>query len=223
MVWALPFLIVVGILLPWLAWSSYRHLASGSDAPESLPSPQALAAQTIIVQVVVAALAWLALAHSELTLSWSSDLNAAALVATVVVVLAGLGIAQLDARRPLGPRDRLRRKLRSVGLTRLWLAAMGAAAIGEEFAYRGVLSLMLGQALAPALAALVSALLFGLAHFGQGWRGVILSAAFGVGLQVIVVFSGGLFLAILAHLLYDLGVAWLARRLAMREEHEAAA
>lgn len=47
MIWALPFLLVVGIVLPLLAWSSYRHLASASAVPESLPSPQAMSAQAV--------------------------------------------------------------------------------------------------------------------------------------------------------------------------------
>lgn len=222
MVWALPFLIVVGVLLPVLAWSTFRHLANESASTESLPSPEALAVQTIAVQAVVMALAWLALAHSELQLSWTSDTDWASIVAAAAVVLAGLKVAQLEARRPLGSGERLRRKLRGVGLTKWWLAAIGAAAIGEEFAYRGVLFVMLGQSLPSMWAALISALCFGLAHLGQGWRGALLSAGFGLGLQVVVVISQGLFLGMLAHLLYDLGVVWLARRLARRESSGAA-
>lgn len=221
MAWALPFLIVGGVLLPLLAWSSYRYLATDSAAPTSLPSLEAMAVQTIAVQAVVMALAWLALARIELPMSWASDLDAASLLATAVVVLAGLKMAQLEARRPLGPNETLRRKLRSAGLTKLWTAAICAAAIGEEYAYRGVLFLLMDQSLPPSLAAFVSALAFGLAHFGQGWRGAIMSTVFGLGLQAIVILSGGLFLAMLAHLLYDLGVVWLGRRLALTD-HEAA-
>ncbi len=95
----------------------------------------------------------------------------------------------------------------------MWFLAIGAAAICEEYAYRGVLFLLVEQSLPPTLAGLASALLFGLAHFGQGWRGAILSTLFGLGLQLIVALSGGLFLAILAHLLYNFGVVWLGRRL----------
>lgn len=221
MLWALPFLLVIGVLLPLLAWSSFRYLATESTAPASLPSPSAMALQAIAVQAVVFALAWLALVRNDLPLSWASEFDAASLVATAIVVLAGLKLARLEARRPLGPSERLRRRLRSTGLTKLWFLAICSASIGEEFAYRGVLYLLMGQYLPPILAGLFSALLFGLGHFGQGWRGAILSSVFGLGLQAIVALSGGLFLAMLAHLLYDLGVVWLGRRLSLKDSDAA--
>lgn len=214
MIWSIPFLAVVGFLLPFLAWSSHRHLSAESEAPAALPSADALAAQTIVVQVIVIALAWLALLRRDLSPSFASRIDATTLLGTCALVLAALKAAQLEARRLLGPSERLRRELRSAGLTTMWFLAICAAAIGEEYAYRGVLFVLIGESLSPFFAALASALLFGLAHVGQGWRGATMSAGFGLGLQAIVVLSGGLSLAILAHLLYDLGVVWLGRRLA---------
>ena len=100
-----------------------------------------------------------------------------------------------------------------------WLALTVVAAIVEEYACRGVLTGILTSVLGPGSAWILSAGLFGLGHFTQGWRGLVFSAGFGLALQAVVSLSGGLLLAIVAHMAYDLGASWLGRRLARRIEH----
>ena len=92
-----------------------------------------------------------------------------------------------------------------------------AAAVAEEVAYRGVLFVLLAEFVTPLLAALISATAFGLAHLAQGPRGALASAGFGLAMQGLFVLGGPLLLPMLTHLGYDLAVAWLGRRLALRD------
>ena len=111
----------------------------------------------------------------------------------------------------------LRRWLRGIE-TRdpvLLLATMAAVA-SEELAYRGVLTDLASGPLGPTAGAIASAAAFGVGHAAQGWWGVVFSAGYGLALQGLVVVSGGLALAMAAHLAYDLVAAALGRRLGKR-------
>lgn len=111
----------------------------------------------------------------------------------------------------------MRQRLRSVRATDpWWIAAAVAAAIVEEYCYRGVLTALLGEALGMWPAVLLSALAFGGAHLGQGWRGAGFSAAFGLALQLLCFMHGGLLAAILVHFAYDMLAAFLGHRLMAR-------
>lgn len=219
-----PFLLVVGVVLPALAWSSYRWQRTSAVSPADLLSPRALAWQTVALQALVAALALLALWGGGIKVVWVSRLSAASILTTLGIVGLALAAAWWEARRPLAAGDELRRTLRRVSATDpVWLLATAAATISEELTYRGVLTQALSPLWGLVAGAMASALVFGLAHFGQGWRGVAFSAVYGLGMQALVVVSGGLSLAIIAHFSYDLSAAALGRRLAARERDPAAA
>jgi len=89
----------------------------------------------------------------------------------------------------------------------LWMGALTVVAVAEEFAYRGVLFVLIRDLSGSgAVAAFSSAAAFGLAHLAQGWTGAALSGLFGLAFQAVAVLSGGLGLAIAAHFVYDLSV-----------------
>ena len=212
---AIPLLLVVGLLLPALAWLGYRQLAATAETP-TVVSGRALAVQTLVLQAVLIGLSLLAIEGAGLTVHLGARVSAIALLATAAVVAGGLLATWLEARRRvLGPRDAVRRTLRGIGAgDPWWLAANLAAAVGEELAYRGALTELLSPWLGAAAAVALSAALFGLAHLTQGWRGAVFSAAQALAFQGLVILSGGLALAIVAHLAYDLGAHLLGRRLA---------
>jgi uncharacterized protein len=97
-----------------------------------------------------------------------------------------------------------------------WFAGVSfTAGFCEEFLYRGYFI----WAFAPWLgwwgAAALSVPFFALAHFYQGWSGVLRTALAGVVLTLIVAVSGSLWPAIVLHALVDLGsgaMAWVALR-----------
>jgi membrane protease YdiL (CAAX protease family) len=89
-----------------------------------------------------------------------------------------------------------------------WILVSLLAGIGEEITWRGVQTQLLARMIGPivgsyALAVLLSALSFGGAHFVQGWRSVLVIVAFALGFQAIVWASGGLYVAMLVHVAYD--------------------
>jgi membrane protease YdiL (CAAX protease family) len=98
--------------------------------------------------------------------------------------------------------------------TPLELAAIAAAAgIGEELLFRGLVQELLMRAAGVPLGLLVASALFGLAHFVTGTYAV-LAGAVGLYLGALAVLSGGLWVPILVHALYDLValVVWTQTR-----------
>ena len=224
MLLSIAFLVMVGFVLPALSWSSHRSMGSPDTMKPALLSTRAIACQIVLVQAIVAGFASLAVWAAGLTVAWASRLTVAGVLTAIGIVGAASVVALVEGRRPLGRGTELRRLLRSVSPgDPVWLVATAVAAVCEEFAYRGVLVEILSRPLGPAGAAVASAVVFALGHLAQGWRGAAFSLVFGLGMQTLVALSGGLTLAIVAHLTYDLVAAALGRRLAVRECHESAA
>lgn len=219
----MPFLIVVGLVLPMLVWANARHAKAHPVADEDLPSIGAMALQAIVLQATIFGLAWMAMSGMDVRLAWSSRLDPVSTLAAAGIVALGMAVVWADSRRRPDPSNVIGRVLaRSSPAHPGWLALVIAAGITEEFAFRGVLTGLLTLWLGPAAAWLVSAGLFGVSHSLQGWRGLLGSAAFALALQGVVWLSGGLMLAILAHMAYDLGAVWLGSLLTRRQESERA-
>lgn len=214
---ALPLLVVLGILVPLLGWTGLRHRQGLSDDEDPVPSVGAIAAQLAILQTIVLGLAVLALYGTGLDLSWRSSVSPVSLLLSVAVLAVFVGLAVLEANRPLGPKDRLRAELRKTSATDpAWIGVTLYAGVIEEFAYRGVLTLVLASLIGYRAAVVASALAFGLGHLSGGWRAAALGVPFALAMQAIVHFSGGLLLAMCVHAVYDLMAAWLGQRMAQR-------
>lgn len=93
---------------------------------------------------------------------------------------------------------------------RRWFAAVCVGAgIWEELAYRGFLFYYLGMVFPQsniAEKAVVSALLFGIVHFYQGWRGIASTGAAGLLLAGFYVAGGNLLLPVVAHIIANMRV-----------------
>lgn len=212
MILAFLYLSVVCIAIPYLAWSSYRHLSSEGQIGEKAPTPRLLATQALVVHGVVLGLATACAATEQLEITWFSIPERGSLIAAVVVVATFISIARLEAKRPLASHEVLRRQLRRSGLSKIWLVTMVVAAVAEEYAYRGVLYLLFENFMAPTIAAGLAAVVFGLGHLSQGPRGATLSAVFAAAMQFLFLASGALLLPITCHLLYDLAASWMGRK-----------
>lgn len=100
---------------------------------------------------------------------------------------------------------------------RWWIVLSLSAGVCEEVLFRGFLPQFLqgdghgGWQLQPALAWLMSSLLFGCGHLYQGMAGVMRTALAGLMFSLLAILSGSLLLPILLHVLIDLGVLWLYR------------
>jgi membrane protease YdiL (CAAX protease family) len=88
--------------------------------------------------------------------------------------------------------------------TPLQLIAIAAAAgIGEELLFRGLIQGAITSAAGPAIGLLTASLLFGLAHAITGTYAV-LAAAVGAYLGLLGLLTGGVWVPIVVHALYDL-------------------
>jgi membrane protease YdiL (CAAX protease family) len=132
-----------------------------------------------------------------------------ALVAPFLPRLLGsekAGVGDIDS---LLPRNNAERRL-AIGLSL-------AAGVGEEIYFRLMLPLLLVLAGVPAIPALAAAaVIFGLVHLYQGWKGVVATAALGALMSFIYVRSGALWLVVLVHVLIDLNGLILQPFLARR-------
>jgi membrane protease YdiL (CAAX protease family) len=99
-----------------------------------------------------------------------------------------------------------------------WLVVSLVAGIVEEIVYRGVMLQLWERVLGawwPAVA--VCSIAFGLAHFVQGWRTVVVIVFLAVGNHLIVRASGDLYTAMAIHFAYDLLAGVILLRLAKRD------
>ena len=126
------------------------------------------------------------------------------------------GVGDIDA---LMPRNAVERRF-------AFLLSLSAG-IGEEIYFRLMLPLLLVLAgLQPLAAFAVAAVIFGLVHLYQGWKGVIATGAMGAFMSFIYILSGSLWLVVLIHVLLDLNGLFLrpflARRFGKSEEADQA-
>jgi len=172
---------------------------------------------TILFQWVLA-FSGLAIWHTqnrgwtELGFSWSPDRNfmiAAAIVILAIVVLAWqlLAVRRADEKiiKQLEPDFEALRPLmpHSTGELHTFYGLAITAGIVEEILWRGFLIWYLTHFVPLWVAAVISAVVFGLAHAYQGTKNVPKLAVVGLAFAGLYILSGSLWLPILAHILGD--------------------
>lgn len=196
------FTAVVCVVIPVLAVSGKRKLDTGIVVPR-VP----LYIETIVLQTCLLVLAVWTGRSNGITLANPIAVHSrAVLLAGALLVIALLGMLLAD--RFASARTRLR-LYAIIPIDRdqrvLWIGVCAAAAISEEATYRGILFAVL-EIVARSwwIAAVIGAVIFALAHSVQGWKSTAVVAVFGFGFQLLVLYSGGLYLAMIVHFLYDL-------------------
>lgn len=219
--WA--FILGMVLVLPALAMRTAHALDSGRA---KLPPRTAVHLNTIVTLAVLLGVALTVARIEEVHLfpQWSPTWVDAAAVAGFLVLMVGIlltRLGKLDAAR----RERLERVTmsdwrdpRQLGPYTLVCIMAGVA---EEIAYRGVLTELLTRATGSHAAAIVVACIaFGAAHAVQGWRSAALAALFAAVFHAMVMLTGDLYAAMIAHATYDLiaglVIAQHARRHAAR-------
>lgn len=121
-------------------------------------------------------------------------------------------MAQLENLRPLLPHTRPE-------MTRFSMVSI-TAGVCEETLFRGFLIWYLDLLVPTVAALLVGALLFGMAHAYQGARGILQTGLVGLGLVVLYVMTGSLWIPIVVHAFVDLNSGLLAYAFLRRDrEH----
>lgn len=145
------------------------------------------------------------------------------LVALSVAILIGtLGLAEalLQARSPEERKELwVRQIIPQNNAERLvWLISSTVAGVTEEIIFRGVLYALLAAVTSSAsIAALISALIFAIGHFRQGWKSMVFIFGIALLFQWLVVYAGSLVPAMIIHALYNM-VRGLRASYAMKDE-----
>jgi len=223
----LALLIVLG--LPLRAWYGMRRLnaAPAEEVPGLRPRlwRRAILSQWILVALVLAV--WLT-AHRSLAVL-GVPLKPTTGLAGVMVGLVTIVIIVLRQRGAVDTEESIRRRIRDrlAPVERLmprqaddfrWFAALAfTAGLCEEFLFRGYLAWVAGLLLPFPVAPAAQALVFGICHAYQGWRGIVLTTFAGAFLTGVVLLTGSLWPSILVHALMDLHAGDLARRVFPRD------
>ncbi|MBO3084818.1 CPBP family intramembrane glutamic endopeptidase [Cellulomonas fengjieae] len=142
----------------------------------------------------------------------AGDHVASTVVGAVVGLALGAGILALVHRRmPLRPRQPVAAVDAMMPVTpaarRGWAGLSLSAGVTEEITYRGLVVLALAVAvpdLPHAGVVVVAALLFGFAHWYQGWLGMVLTGALGAAFTQLYLVTGSILLLMVLHVLIDL-------------------
>lgn len=218
----LAFVIVVA--LPLRAWTGMRALRSAPA--EQVPAlrrrlwVRAIAMQWSLTAIVL--VVWLRHYRSPITLGLGLEPTAGlagvlvGLTTIVSLVLRQRGALLLDeklrakVRERLGPVERLMpHHAREYPLFAVLACTAGLC---EEFLFRGYLLWYLGHVVPQPVAWVLQAMIFGVAHFYQGVRGIVMTGVAGLFFTGVRLFTGSLWPAMVIHALMDLHAGDLARR-----------
>ena len=195
------FLVVFGILLPYLAFRSARQVAT-----HPLP-PRKRFLASVIVQLLIFGVVAALIGSLERIELFPRTAPSAASWALGGMVLAAL----VAAMRPMW-RQRVIERSRKVWLfmprdpteRALWLTSSIAAGVSEELVYRGLLTTLLARMTGGFLAAaLVSAAIFAISHYMQGWKSMAIIYGMALLFQGLTWQAGSLYVAMAVHALYD--------------------
>ena len=198
------FVLVVGVLLPMAAVRASRRSPKNETHQSTTKR-----LRNVGVLVVLACVALLVAYRDNIDLfpqfSWTTSLIAQSLAVLVGVIALAEGLLMVRAReerrklwvRQTIPRDNAERAV--------WLASSITAGATEEIIFRGVFFALLAAITGSiAAGALISAIVFALAHFRQGWKSMAFIAPIGLLFQWLVIYSGSLVPAIIVHAIYNI-------------------
>ena len=194
-------LLIAGVAIPYLAWKTKQRFRG-----DELPIPRAqFFFQTAIFQVLIYSFALVAASTNDIRLRllptvWWKSWPALALLLLMLAVLKLRWPSRDDANKrrlyAILPHDR-----RELGP---YLLLCVVAGIAEEVIYRGVsYRLLIRLGIGVWIAAAILSVIFALAHSVQGWRSTIFIGLIAAGFHFVVIYSGCLLPAIVAHFAYD--------------------
>jgi membrane protease YdiL (CAAX protease family) len=214
------FLIVMSIVFPVAAIRTAKR-TQGADGSAEIMSRSKLYVAGGVNQLVILGLAWYTARRQGLEFLGPASIGwreiAAGIGALGVMAALARGseaMRSAEERRTMWVLGFVPTTAREWGL---FVPLVTVASVGEELAFRGVLfsllAILTGQ---PLLAALLSAAVFGIAHFPQGGKSVGIVVVIGLVKQTLVAVTGTLWVAIVVHFVYDIAASARTARVARR-------
>lgn len=199
------FLLITVILLPWLAFLSAKQPPIRQD------QQTAAFIQSIVLQIILAAIGLVTWKSNGLNLIWVTNLGAITVSVIVAIVTFAFLLQWLNFK--FLQRSHTSDVFNTPTFRQKFLKQLvfGSAAISEEIVYRGVLFALIFSYSGSELAAYgLVATLFALSHLKQGIKGFVFSFLISLLLQVCMMQTGVLMTAI-THYLINLAPEILLR------------
>jgi len=222
---ATVFVVMIGVLLPALAWRGRRAFSPGASRPELTRGRYYGSAYF----TQFATLAFALLVARDVGLDpFAGRLELAPLPWLATAAVLGGLLATMPLRwRTRTPEARRRQSIlapRTPSQAAVNAGLCLLAGFGEEITWRGVLHACVWWATDSWwIATAGCAVSFGVAHAIQGRRAVLLVTGVAVWMHVIVLWTGSLYLAMVAHAVYDLVATFTIARWVRRDEAAQAA
>lgn len=211
------FFIVIAAGLPFLSALSYKNIKSlEAQEMDVQLAKTPIYIQSMLLQFVLVALAFFAARVDEATITLSSKFTFLSIGASIAFLTVALGVAGFSQKFSKQKEEgTLHHLLPDTAADRvMWIIACIVAAFCEEYVYRGVLFYMMMQLTDNIwiAAALLSSIIFAFGHGTQGQKAIIQIIPFALGFHALVYVSGGLFLPMIVHFLYNVLVELLFGR-----------
>ncbi len=206
-----PLLFFVFVFMPAGGIYSYLYIKSGKPLRPKLRRY----VTAITLQFVGLAVAVVAARREHIVVFPARYPNLVASIAGFLYML--LVLYRISASLPKAKSERITRMRRSLPENgeqlKYWVVASFSAGIAEEIVYRGVAySLILSLTESVVLAVAICSVAFGVAHAMQGWPAVLSVSLFGAMFHIAAIGTGSLYLGMLLHVGYDIGLGLIARR-----------
>jgi membrane protease YdiL (CAAX protease family) len=211
-------LVYLFVVLGWMpAAGIFSFLRVKAGKP--MPPKTRFYRNMIAVQVVLLGYSVAVARHNEMSLLGNLPALWIWLISAVYVAFIGLRLQVAWKKMPAERKQRARRLLPEIpSHLCYWVPISFLAGIGEEIAFRGVAFGSLRELSGSTeLAIVLCVLAFGFAHMVQGWRGVIGTGVVALVMHAIVYETGGLYLAMAIHVVYDLMLGFIAMRQFMQD------
>lgn len=195
-------LAVFGLLLPWIAVKSRSRIA-GRPLPSLTSHLPRVVIQLLVLgafSVLVSRVEWIQLFPREVPPIWTMALG------LLLAVLAAAAMYPLWRRAVQARKRTTYLFMPRTGAERAWWIAVACAAgVTEEISWRGVQWVLLTRWTGNLwIAAALCIVMFAVAHAVQGGRSVTIILAFAATFHALVALSGSLYVAMGAHVLYDI-------------------
>jgi membrane protease YdiL (CAAX protease family) len=205
---ALILLVLILVAMPALGIASYFRLKSGKP----LPPKNRRYVTTIIVEIVLLFAAFNGAREQRIPLFGDQLPGVPAIVAGAVFI-AMLLTRIVQGWPKLKPERKARLRLllpENQNDLRYWVWVSLLAGLAEECAYRGAAYFVLERwTHSPELALVLCVVSFAIAHMMQGIRSAVGVGIFGLVFHIVVFLTGGLYLAIVMHVVYDFALGVL--------------
>ena len=198
------FVFVMCVLIPIAVIRSARRPVQSEESHQRITQRLRNVVFLVVIAVIALVVAWrdnISLFPPIQVNGWVVGLSAAILFGVLALAEALLMARSPEERRKLWVRQIIPRNNIERGV---WIISSTVAGVTEEIIFRGVLfALLVALTSSVAAGALISAVIFAVAHFRQGWTSMVFIFGIALFFQWLVIFTASLVPAMVIHAIYN--------------------